>query len=39
MLILKWIVCLSLAFGACGVRADVDPGTLTTPLVRLIVMA
>ena len=24
MLILKWIVCLSLAFGACGVRADVD---------------
>ena len=25
MLILKWIVCLSLVFGACGVRADVDP--------------
>ena len=25
MLILRWIVCLSLAFGACGVRADVDP--------------
>lgn len=25
MIILKWIVCLSLAFGACGVRAHVDP--------------
>jgi len=25
MLILRWIVCLNLAFGACGVRADVDP--------------
>ena len=24
MIILKWIFCLSLAFGACGVRADVD---------------
>ena len=24
MLILRWIVCLSLASGACGVRADVD---------------
>ena len=25
MPILRWIVCLSLAFSACGVRADVDP--------------
>ena len=25
MLILRWIVYLGLAFGACGVRADVDP--------------
>ena len=25
MFILRWIVYLSLAFGACGVRADVDP--------------
>ena len=25
MIMLKWIVCLSLAFGACGVRAHVDP--------------
>ena len=24
MFILRWIVCLSLAFGACGVRADAD---------------